>query len=139
MERVAYYLILALFPCFIILAAIVSYLPVSRGWASVVHWITQYFSASSRGALVHTPEGLSRGRGGFLSFGVVTAAWSDSSGIVALMDALNLVHGIRKKRGFVRKRAVALGMPVVLCICFLLAFALTSPCAPRPFEISIES
>ena len=61
--RVSYYFVLALFPAFIILAAIVSYIPVGHAWSSVVHWMAQYFPQSSRGALVNTLQHLSRGRG----------------------------------------------------------------------------
>ena len=122
--QTSFYFVLAIFPFFIVLAALVSYFPATPQWHAVVDWIADYLPSNSRHLVVQTILGLTEGRSSFLTFGVATSAWAASTGIVGLMEAMNIVYEVREDRPYWKKRALALGMLVVFCVFFLTAFAL---------------
>lgn len=69
-----------------------------------------------------------------LIVGVVLALWSASSGMVTLLQAMSIAYEERKQRGFVRQRALALGLTlvgvvlaVVALFCIAVLPALVSP------------
>ena len=68
-------------------------------------------------------------RVGLLTFGVIVAIWSTSSGIGSLMGALNTVYGVAERRSFLKRRAIALGMTLFFAVCALLG-TLTAVAAP---------
>ena len=122
--QTSFYFILAIFPFFILLAVMVSYLPFTDIWHDVVLWIIHYFPPSSRRLVIQTIFDLTNGRIRFLSFGVAAAAWAASTGIMSLMNALNIIYEVRETRGYWKRRGQAIGMLLVLCIFFLMGFVL---------------
>jgi membrane protein len=122
--QTSFYFILAIFPFFIILAALVSYLPFTHVWHDVVLWIIHYFPPSSRDLVIQTIFDLTRGRSSFLSFGVAAAAWAASTGIMSMIDALDTAYEVKETRSYWRRRGLALGMLLVLCLFFLIGFGL---------------
>lgn len=122
--QTSFYFLLALFPFFIVLAALASYLSFTNVSRDLVLWIIHYFPPTSQHAVTEATLDLSRGRGGFLSLGLVTSAWAASTGIVSLIDALNVVYEVQEARSYWKRRALALGMLVGLCLSFLIAFGL---------------
>jgi membrane protein len=56
---------------------------------------------------------------GLLSIGLLLAMWSGASVFMALEDTLNVAYGVRCTRGFVKRRAVALGTLLGVGILFL--------------------
>lgn len=70
-----------------------------------------------------------RPRVGLLTFGVVAAIWSASSGIASLMGALNTVYGVRESRSFLKRRAIAILMTVFFATTAILG-ALVAVAAP---------
>ena len=88
--QVSFYFVLSLVPFLIVLAAIVGWLPSSTLWQSFAQWITDYFPNRSRQAVFATILDLTRGYTGFLSFGLLAAIWSASSGFMSLMEALSI-------------------------------------------------
>ena len=63
---------------------------------------------------------LSKAPGPF-SIGLLLALWGASSVFVGLMDALNIAYDVEETRGFVKKRAIALGTMLGSVLLFLLA------------------
>jgi membrane protein len=124
--QTSFYFILALFPFFIILAVLVSYLPFSGIWHGVVVWIIHYFPLRSQNLMIQTIFGLTQERASFLSFGVLASAWAASTGIMSLMTALNIAYDVPESRGYWRRRIVSLGMLVVLCLFFMVGFGLVT-------------
>lgn len=49
---------------------------------------------------------------GLLTVGGVGAIWAASGGVVALMDSLNTVYGVKESRSFIKLRAIALGVTI---------------------------
>jgi len=122
--QTSFYFILVLFPFFIVLAAITSYFPLSDLRPSILNWIVPYLPIGSRNVLILTIFSLTQGRGSFLSFGVAASAWSASSGVVSLMDTLNTAYEVREARAYWKRRLVALGTLLVICLFFVVGFGL---------------
>jgi membrane protein len=60
---------------------------------------------------------------GLLTFGVIAAVWSASSGITSLMGALNTVYGVAESRSFLRRRGIAFLMTLLFAVLAILAAA----------------
>lgn len=120
--QVAFYFVLSLVPFLIVLAAIVGWIPSTTLWQSVAQWITDYFPNRSRQAVLGTILDLTRGYTGYLSFGLLAAVWSASSGFMSLMEALSVACCGKDKRGYWRKRAVATVATLVASLFCLLGF-----------------
>ena len=124
--EVSFYFVLSLFPFFLVIAAIVGWLPSTNLWQSFAQWVLDYFPRLSRSLIFTTILDLSHGYTGFLSFGLLTTLWSASSGFVSLMDALTVAYGGRDRRGYWKKRGIAIVATLGAAIFFLLSFGLWS-------------
>ena len=66
--------------------------------------------------------------GGLASIGVITAAliaiWSGSNGVAALMKAFNRAYGVTDERGWLRVKAITIGMTVLIAVLINAAFFL---------------
>src|SRR5690606_35689507 len=51
------------------------------------------------------------------------ALWSANAGLKAIIDALNIVYGVKEERSFIRLNAVSLAMTVCAIVGLLLAIA----------------
>src|SRR6202790_1672214 len=120
----AFYFVLSLVPFLIVLAAIVGWLPSTTLWQSFAQWITDYFPNRSRQAVFATILDLTRGYTGFLSFGLLLAIWSASSGFMSLMEAVSIACCGRDTRGYWRKRAIATVTTLIASLFCLMAFGL---------------
>ncbi|HEX5484239.1 MAG TPA: YihY/virulence factor BrkB family protein [Terriglobia bacterium] len=124
--EISYFFVLALFPAFIVLAALVSYLPVTGLWNEVLGWITRFFPLDARPLILQTVGGLTRGRLSFLSIGFGSAAWTVSSGIEALIEGLDTAYEARETRSYLRRRGLALVMVFVFSFLLLTSFGLAT-------------
>jgi membrane protein len=120
--QVSFYLVLSVFPFFIILAAVIGTLPGSGIWHSFVMWVATYIPSNSQRALFTAIFDVSRSHSTFLSFGLLLTLWSASSGIVSLMESLTWAYGAEDTRSFWRKRLIAIGATVVAAIFFISIF-----------------
>jgi membrane protein len=103
----SYYLVFALFPALLFLTALVGLLP----WRLMDLLIAQLDRALPTDVVHRTFVEITSGaRGGLLSIGIAGSFWAASSGMVALMNALNAVHGIVEGRPWWRQRLVALAL-----------------------------
>lgn len=69
---------------------------------------------------------VSRGTGdlGFAFFsGLALALWSANAGVKAIIDALNIVYGVKERRSFIKLNLVSLAFTVCALVVLLLAFA----------------
>lgn len=120
----AYFFVLALFPFFIVLAALAGFLPYSNLWSQVTNAIVEHFPAEARGLAFQTLLSLAHRNGTFLSLGSIATAWTSSSGIVCLMENLSRVYGVPETRSFWEKRLIAFGIVVVTSAFFVGSFGL---------------
>ena len=120
--QVSFYFVLSLFPFFLVVAAILGWIPTTSRWDSFAQWLSAYLPVRAQHTVLTTMLDLSHGYGAFLSFGLIVTLWSASSGFMSLMEALSVAYGVKDSRGYVRKRAIAIAATVVaagfLILCF---------------------
>jgi len=122
----SYYFVVALFPFFIFLAALVGFLPFTDLWSNVVSWIAHYLPREARHFVLSTVLGLTQGRIRFLSVGVVGTAWTASTGIMSLMESLNAAYEVQETRSYWKRRGLAILILIILSLLTLAAFGLLS-------------
>ena len=124
--QASYYFVLALFPFLITLAALVGCLPFTGLWNSILAWVTYHLPWESQQLILQTVIGLTRGRGSYLSLGLVGTAWAACSGFMNLMGSLNAAYEVRETRSYWKRAVLAFGMVVVFNLVFLGSFGLLS-------------
>ena len=124
--QMSFYFVLSIFPFFLVVAAIVGWLPSTNLWHALVQWITDYLPQGSRLLLFSVILDLTNGYTRFLSVGLLVTVWTASSGFVSLMEALSIAHGGRDTRNFWKKRLIAIIATLVSAIFFLAIFGLAS-------------
>jgi membrane protein len=124
--ELAFFFLLSLFPFLIFLVSIVGL--VSAGSAlqtHLVHWLTQAMPDSASGLVRNIAEQTTnRSDSGKLSFGIVFALWTASSGMVAVIDGLNIAFDIKEPRSWIKQRLTALWLTVSMGMFMLLAVAI---------------
>ncbi|HEX4520800.1 MAG TPA: YihY/virulence factor BrkB family protein [Gaiellaceae bacterium] len=81
----------------------------------VPHQATQLLDSSLQRLGRHPAQGIA-----MTAVGAVLALWTTTSAMTSYMTALNLAYGRKDKRGFVRKRLVAISMAACIGLAFLL-------------------
>lgn len=114
----AYRFLLALFPFFIFMAALSAFIAqvfaVDDPSGEIVANLAQALPEDAKTILTaQLAEILENGRPGLLSFGIVGALWSASSGIAAAMRAMNIAYDVEEARPFWRRTLVAIGLTVL--------------------------
>jgi membrane protein len=122
--QMSYYFVLSIFPFLIIVAALVGTLPFTGVWTTVLKWITFYFPRESQSMIFRTVLGLTSGRTGFLSLGIVGTVWSAANGLLTLMESLNKIYEVPEHRGYFHRLGIAVVMIFVLALMLLSTFGL---------------
>lgn len=127
---VAFFAFLALFPA--VIAALTLYGLVADP-AQVAQQMQSFSSAlpaSSQQFITDQLISVTRAGGGALTIGLVVslllALWSASSGTSNLMSAVNVAYDEKETRGFVKLRALALGLTIGAIVFMLLALVLVA-------------
>ncbi|HXN21835.1 MAG TPA: YihY/virulence factor BrkB family protein [Candidatus Dormibacteraeota bacterium] len=120
--QMSYYFVLSLFPFLLTLAAVVGMLAVSGVWDKLLSWIVAYLPSEAQALVVETILGLTRGRVGFFSIGLIGTLWAASSGVMNLMDSLNAAYGVRETRSFWKRLRLALATTVFVSLLVIVAF-----------------
>jgi len=118
--QISYFFSLSLLPFCLVLAVIVGWLPSTALWQSFATWIVTYLPRQSQHLIFATILGLVHHSTGFLSFGLITAVWSASSGFVSLMESLSVIRHGRDTRSYLRKHAIAT-LVTLLAMAFAMA------------------
>jgi len=125
--QLAYFWFFALFPLAMFLTAMLGLVagPGSPIAQALVDNITRAMPGAAAD-LVHQTihNALSASGGGKLTFGIVLALLSASSGMGAMMDTLNVVFGVKEGRSFIKQRALALGLTIVVGLLICIALVL---------------
>ncbi len=120
-----FYLTLAIFPIMIFLMALVPYLPIADVGEAMMNFLRQVLPPSAMSMLADVLREVTRERrGGLLSFGIIAALWSASTGMYAVMQQLNDAYEVEEKRPFLRARATAVGLTILFGALVLGAFSL---------------
>jgi membrane protein len=120
--QMAFFFTMALFPFFILLAALAGMLPSTGLWTHVLRWVTLYLPESSQNFVFNTVAGLTHGRMKFLSIGVFSAAWAAAGGVFTLMSSLNVAYEVAETRKLWKRACLALITLLMVCLLFLGSF-----------------
>lgn len=120
--QMSYYFVLSLFPFLLTLAALMGMLAVSGVWDKLLTWIVAYLPSEAQSMVVETILGLTRGRIGFFSIGLIGTLWAASSGVMNLIESLNAAYGVRETRSFWKRLKLALATIFVLSVLVIVAF-----------------
>lgn len=106
----SYYLLFALFPALLFLTALLGLLP----WhlmAQLMGYLDRVLPGDAASLVSKTLAEVVRGANpGLLSIGIGAALWAASSGMVAVMTALNIAYGTEDRRPWWKRRLVAIAL-----------------------------
>jgi membrane protein len=118
--QVSFYFALSCFPFLLVIASLLGWIHRTSNWYAFWYWLTNYLPTSAQDTVLLIMLNLSKGFGGYLSFGVLLTIWSASTGFLSLMDALSHVYGDVETRSYARRRVIA------TCATFVAALFLVS-------------
>lgn len=124
--QMSFYFVLSLFPFLLVVAAVIGWLPSTNLWRNFAQWVTDYFPGGARKMVFSTVLELTKGYGKFFSVGLACTLWAAATGVVSLMDALNIAYEVRETRGYWRRRAIALVTTCLAAFFFVVSFATLS-------------
>ena len=111
--QASFYFVLSLVPFFLVIAAVLGWLPSTDLWHNFAQWITDYLPRDAQRLVFATILDLTQGHTRFFSLGLLTMLWTSSSGFVSLMESLSVAYGVEETRSFLKKRTIAICATVV--------------------------
>lgn len=124
--QLAYYFLLALFPALLFLTALVGLFPFSASIPELMQYMQTVLPADAFSLIQKYIESVMQGSGvDLISMGVLGALWASSSGITAIMEALNVAYGTVETRPFWKVRLIGILLTLVLALFVLLSTALS--------------
>ena len=113
--ELAYYFLLALFPMLIVVLSLFSFLPGLQ--EELLAWLVRVMPEQAAGLVVDWVEDVVESRsGGLLSLGLLGSLWAASTGVGAVIDALNTAYKVKEGRPFWRTRLLAVGLTIALTV-----------------------
>ena len=114
--QLSYYVLLALFPALIVLTAILGLLSVQNYMPELMGYLRNVLPADALSMVERFLEQIAQGSGAnILSLGALGALWVSSSGVTAIMEALNIVYDVKEEsRPFWRVRLTAILLTIGL-------------------------
>jgi membrane protein len=123
--QLAYYFFFALFPALLFLVALASYFPAYKLVDDMFRTLGGYVPPEALTIMTDQLRKISEGnQGGLLTLGVLTALWSTSSAMTAIIDTLNAAYDIEEGRPWWHVRLIAIGLTVSIAIFILISMAL---------------
>lgn len=114
--QLSYYVLLALFPALIVLTALMGLLSVQNYMPELMSYLRTVLPGDALSMVERFLEQVAQGSGAdILSFGGLGALWASSSGVTAIMEALNVVYDMKEDpRPFWRVRLTAIALTIGL-------------------------
>ena len=123
--QLAYYFFFSLFPALLFLIAVASYFPVATLIDEIVKALGQFAPPEFLTIVTDQIRKISGDRqGGLLTLGILTALWSSSSAMTAIIDTLNQAYGVQEGRSWWRMRLLAIALTIGVALFVLVSFAL---------------
>jgi membrane protein len=117
--ELAFFLILSLFPLLICTLSLLSFIPASKELA--LQYLSQAMPKEAMGLIRNwVNELVDQRSSAVFSFGLLFTLWSASSGIVALMEILNVAYEVPEdSRSFLKMRIVSVILTIALALLIL--------------------
>jgi membrane protein len=123
--QLAYYFLFALFPFLLFLTTLLGYLPLPNFMNELQAVLAGVMPGETLALMQDNVHGLIQNqRGGLLSFGIITALWTSSSAVMAIMDNLNRAYGVKEGRPLWKVWGLALLLVLGLSVFLLLSLIL---------------
>ncbi len=123
--QLAYYFFFSLFPALLFLIAVASYFPITRLIDEVVRTLGQFAPPEFVTIVTDQITKISNDeQGGLLTLGILTALWSSSTAMTAIIDTVNHAYGVEEGRSWWKVRLVAVALTMGVAIFVLASFAL---------------
>lgn len=123
--QLAFYFVLALFPAMLILLALIAYLPIENAMDGLLLAIGSVAPRELVALLRDQMNQISDDtQPGLLTVGILGTLWSSSSGMVAIIDALNQVYAVAEWRPWWKRRLVAVALSAALTVLIAAALVL---------------
>lgn len=107
----AYFFFLSVFPALLIVFKLTGFVGGDAAFARITT-ILRTITPADASAFLHNfaVDLAAERRPAFVSVGAIVLFWAGSSGIAALTEALNAIHGVSEGRGWVSRRVLALAV-----------------------------
>ena len=124
--QLSYYALLALFPALIFLTALMGLFSAQNYMPELMSYLRNVLPADALSMVRRFLSQIAEGSGAnILSLGALGALWASSSGVTAIMDALNVVYDVKEdSRPFWRSRLTAMVLTLALAGFVILALTL---------------
>jgi membrane protein len=123
--QLAYYFFFSLFPALLFLIAVASYFPITTLIDEIVGALGQFAPPEFLTIVTDQIRKISGDeQGGLLTLGILTALWSSSTAMTAIIDTVNHAYGVEEGRPWWKVRLIAIALTIGVAIFVLLSFAL---------------
>ncbi len=123
--QLAYYFFFSLFPALLFLIALASYFPITTLMDEVVGTLRQFAPPEFLTIVTDQMRKISGDeQGGLLTLGILTALWSSSTAMTAIIDTVNHAYGVEEGRSWWKVRLIAIALTIGGAIFVLASFAL---------------
>ena len=123
--QLAYYFFFSLFPALLFLIAVASYFPITRLIDEIVGTLGQFAPPEFLTIVTDQIRKISNDeQGGLLTLGILTALWSSSTAMTAIIDTVNHAYDVEEGRSWWRVRLIAVALTIGVAIFVLASFAL---------------
>jgi membrane protein len=118
----SYYFVLSLFPLLIVLAALVSYLPIPDLFTRILDMMARMVPPESMGLIRKiVADVIMAHHGGLLTFGILATIWTASSGFASMIEALDVAYDVPETRPYWQTRLLAIGLTFLIGILMVVA------------------
>ncbi len=121
--QLAFYFFLSVFPALLFVVSLLGYLPVETRLAQAIEQLEVFLPQEIlQFVREQVDEALAGGQGGLLTIGIVSAVWSSSSAVTAIITALNRAYDIDEWRPWWKRRLIAIALTIALAVFVVAAF-----------------
>jgi membrane protein len=123
--QLAYYWLFSIFPLLIFLTTLLAFLPMRRTLDQWIGALSAVLPPEAYTLLNNTFQQIaSQQRGGLLSFSILLIIWSSSSGMGAIITALNKAYDAAPTRAWWKERLLSVALTLGLAVFIISALAL---------------
>lgn len=113
--QTAFFIIISAFPFAMFFLTLVQYLPITEG--NLLDIVNTYVPKTFNSYLIGLiTEIFDNASGTILSISVITALWSGSRGLLAMIQGLNNIYGIKETRNYFKLRFIAIFNTLVFAV-----------------------
>jgi len=122
----AFFIIISAFPFAMFLLTLIQYLPFTEG--TLLNLVNTYMPKTANSYIISLiTEVYDHASGTIISLTAITALWSASRGLLAIIRGLNTIYGIKETRNYFKLRFLAIFYTLVftlmlICTMFFLVF-----------------